>query len=290
MKKLILISVLAILGIGLVGCEDDNNTIISYEPAAPQGVYSITGDHAVYLYWNGIYDSNVRQYIVYRSLTAQTGYLEIGSVQAESNPNQDLLIYEYIDNAVSNGTTYYYAVSAVNSDGRESELSAEEVFDTPRPDGIVTLFPTNVAPELAGFNFEAALTVADNSPLADIFIDMTADIYYVNAADSLTDIMDMGYTSSFDDISFSPSTSVNVGWAELPWVELVIGHTYIVWTRDNHFAKLRPELVNLSGSVRFQWAWQIDPGNPELVPALNLTRPEHSTDYAAKLRGGRAQE
>ena len=289
MKKLLLIGVLAVLAIGFVGCNDDE-TIVSPVPAAPQGVYSITGDHAVYLYWNGIYDRNVRQYIVYRSLDAQTGYVEIGNVPAESNPNQDLLIYEYIDSDVTNGITYYYAVSAVNSDGRESELSAEEVFDTPRPDGVITLFPNNVAPELAGFNFEAGSAVADTSPIADIYIDMTGDIYYINVADSVTDIMDMGYTSSFDDISFSPSTSVNTGWAALPWVELVVGHTYIVWTRDNHFAKIRPELVNPSGSVRCQWAWQIDPGNPQLVPALNLTRPVHNTDYAAKLRDGRAQE
>lgn len=289
MKKLLLTSVLAVLAIGLMGCDDDE-TVVSPAPAAPQGVYSITGNHAVWLYWNGIYDRSVRQYIVYRSLTATTGYVEIGSVPADANPNQDLLIYEYVDNAVTNGITYYYAVSAVNADGRESELSAEEVFDTPRPDGSVTLFPNNVAPELAGFNFETGLAVDDTSVLADIYIDMTGDIYYINVSNTLTDIMDMGYTSSLDDISFSPSTDVNIGWTELSWVELIIGHTYVVWTSDNHFAKIRPDLVNLSGSVHCDWAWQIDPGNPELVPAMNLTRPEHGPDYAAKMRGGRAHE
>ncbi len=290
MKRLLSIAILITLAGLMVGCNDDDE-IISPIPAAPQGIYSITGNHAVYLYWNGIYDRSVREYAVWRSFDAQTGYVEIARVDAEPNPDQDLLIYEYVDNAVANGTTYYYAVSAINADGRESELSAEDVFDTPRPEGIITLFPSNVAPELAGFNFETGTAVSDTSPIADIFIDITSDVYYVNVRDTFTDIMDMGYTSSFDDISYSPSTDLNEGWASLPWVELVVGHTYIVWTRDNHFAKLRPELTNLSGSVRFQWAWQTDPGNPELVPALNTAvRPEHDADYAARLRDRRAQE
>jgi len=289
MKRMIAVVAAVIIGIALAGCDDDE--VVSPVPAAPQGVYSITGNHAVYLYWNGIYDRSVRQYVVWRSLEPQTNYVEIGRRDAVSNPNQDLLVYEYVDNTVSNGTTYYYAVSAMNADGRQSELSAEEVFDTPRPDGVATLFPNNVAPELSGFNFETGSSVSDTSIIADIFVDMTSDIYYLNVADTFTDIMDMGYTASFDDISFSPSTDVNVGWAELPWVELVKGHTYIVWTRDNHFAKLRAELFNPSGSVRFQWAWQSAIGNPELVPALREpSRPEHDVQYLAKLRDRRAYE
>lgn len=290
MKKLLLTASLIAVAAILAGCEEDDAVVLPV-PASPQGVYSITGDGVIWLYWNGIYDRNVRQYVIWRSPQAQTGYVEIGRRPAVDNPNQDLLIYEWPDSSVFNGETYYYAVSAINADGQNSELSAEDVHDTPRPEGQVTLFPSNLAPELSGFNFETATPVSDTSLIADIFVDMTSGVYYVNVTDTGTDIMDMGYTTSFDDISVSPSTNTSVGWAENPWVELVYGHTYVIWTWDNHFAKLRAAQFNPSGSVSFQWGWQIDPGNPQLVPALGtLTRPEHTAAYSAKLRDRSARE
>ncbi len=290
MKRLLLIVPLIAVAAIMAGCEDDNAVVLP-APAAPQGVYSITGDEVVWLYWNGIYDRNVRQYVIWRSPEATTGYVEIGRLTAQNNPNLDLLIYEWPDSSVVNGQTYYYAVSSINADGQESDLSAEDVHDTPRPEGAVTLFPSNIAPELAGFNFETGMPVSDTSLAADIFIDMTSGIYYVNVTDTGTDIMDMGYTTSFDDISFSPSTNTQVGWAENPWVELIDGHTYVIWTFDNHFAKLRAAQFNPSGSVSFQWGWQIDPGNPQLVPAIGtMVRPEHNANYTVKTRVSSARE
>ena len=41
----------------------------------------------------------------------------------------------YTDTTVRNGETYYYAVSAYDADGNESELSPEDASDTPRPEG-----------------------------------------------------------------------------------------------------------------------------------------------------------
>jgi hypothetical protein len=44
---------------------------------------------------------------------------------------------------------------------------------------------------------------------------------------------------------------------------LIPGHCYLVWTRDNHYAKFR--VTGLSPTVvSFDWAYQTDPGNPEL--------------------------
>lgn len=291
MRKIAGLTLALMLMALFVGCNDDDVVSPSPVPAAPQGVFSVTGNHAVYIYWNGIYDNTVRQYVIHRSPHDANSFSEIGRINAVSNPDLHLLIYEYIDIDVVNGVTYDYALSSVNSYGRESDLSAEDVWDTPRPEGVVTLFPNNIAPELSGFNFETATPVHDTSPVADIFVDMTGDIYCLNVVGSGTDIMDMGYTEDFDSVSMSPSTNINVGWAELPWVELVVGHTYVIWTWDNHFAKVRAHQQNPSGSVTFEWAWQGDPGNPQLVPGMeNLTRPEHNPESIAKLRASRAQE
>jgi hypothetical protein len=288
MKNLIVVGVALVAVLALAGCHDDNpivrhdddNPAVTHTPLTPQGVYTITGNHAVYIYWNGVYDSDVDQYLVYRSLDEWDNYVEVGQVAAESNPNLDLLIYEYTDSNLSNGTTYYYAVASVDHEGNVSELSAETAYDTPRPQGEVTLFPVDADSVHAGFNLETQYVVAWDNPIADIFVDRYQGIRYINVEDTMTDIMDMGYTSSFDEINVSPSVSTDTGWSYLGYYELVAGHTYVIWTRDNHFAKMRAVSLNPSSSVSFQWAYQTAVGNPELAPALNpVKRPVHGPNY-----------
>ena len=104
------------------------------------------------------------------------------------------------------------------------------------------------------------------------FIDPPADIffgYYVDTTgfihqqifvpDYSTDIQDAGYVSSLDAVDFAPES----GWSPSGTVEAVAGHAYVVWTRDNHYAKFRVTAVGPT-QVMLDWAYQIDPGNREL--------------------------
>lgn len=75
-----------------------------------------------------------------------------------------------------------------------------------------------------------------------------------------TDIQDMGWTSNLDAIDFAPPA----GWSPTGSVELIPGHAYVVWTRDNHYAKFRVTSLSASAVV-FDWAYQTDPGNGELM-------------------------
>ena len=265
----------------LLSCSDDDKSVtpIDKAPTTPQGVYSITGDHTVYVYWNGIYERDVHHYVVYRSLQATTGYVAISTVAAEPNPDLDLLIYEYIDNLAQNGVKYWYAVTAVDNAGQESPLSAEAVFDTPRPEGNATVLPNDVAPTAAGFNLAAHQVVAWDSPAADLWVDRYFDVIgvdtvwhvYLNAGlytDDQTDIQDFGYTESFDDIGWAPGD----GWSQLGYVEAIEWHTYIVWTWDDHYAKVRITDISPSGAVSFQWAYQTVQSNLELAPAVRPSR------------------
>lgn len=264
---------LLILGLStalLIGC-DGNNDILDPAPAAPQGVISITGDRAVYLYWNGPYEADLKEYVVLRSFEEFDNYAEINRVAAESNPDLDLIIYEYIDSDVANGQTYFYAVQTIDRSGQRSGLSAETVFDTPRPEGEVTLFPRNYEDSLAGFNFESQSVVRGTSVAADIYLyfDEQAATHFLTVGNSLIDIQDVGYTYNFDDISFAPDS----GWSAFLDVELILGHTYIIWTDADNFAKVRPIWISPStGAVRFQWAFQTDPGNRELKPRATRSR------------------
>lgn len=266
-----------------LGCDEDDNPVtpapIDKVPTTPQGVYSITGNSTVYVYWNGIYERDVHHYKVYRSLQATTGYVAISTVAAEPNPELDLLIYEYIDNLAQNGVTYWYAVTAVDNAGQESELSAEEVFDTPRPEGNATILPVDVLPGGAGYNLAIHQVVAWDSPAADLWVDRYFDVIgvdtvwhvYLNAGlytDGQTDIQDFGYTESFDDIGWAPAD----GWSELGYCEAIEGHTYVIWTSDDHYAKVRITAINVSGAVSFQWAYQTDVGNLELAPPVRPLR------------------
>ena len=42
-----------------------------------------------------------------------------------------------------------------------------------------------------------------------------------------------------------------------------MGHCYVVWTRDDHYAKFRVSGLSSSQAI-FEWAYQTDTGNPEL--------------------------
>jgi hypothetical protein len=266
-----------VLAFGFYGCEEETTKYIEVDrpPAIPQGVYSITGDGEVTVIWQPVQDNDLDYYNVWRSLNDTTyNYLDWTG---------DTI---YVDTGVTNGVTYYYAVSAVDLAGNESDPSFKYfVPDTPRPEGSnVLLYDLNWDPDRSGFDFSTHSVVPYNSAMADIYLeyetvfrapDTVADIFFINVANVMTDIQDMGYTRDFDEISYVPDTIIAdtaAGWSEVGWVEAIFGHTYIIWTADNHFAKIRVYQVYEPTAIVFDWAYQEAVGNLELV------RPQHNED------------
>lgn len=92
-KLLLILFVVGLLT--LIGCDDDD-CIFNPVPAAPQGVFSITGNGAVYLYWYGPYEADIVEFIIWRSDEPVHDYREVGRRPAEDNPKLDLVIYEYV--------------------------------------------------------------------------------------------------------------------------------------------------------------------------------------------------
>jgi len=105
-------------------------------------------------------------------------------------------------------------------------------------------------------------------------------IFYLNAGNENTDLQDMGYTETFDDIGWAPQN----GWSENGWAEIILGHTYVIWTDDFRFAKMRVESIHdADGFVLFRWAYQTAPDNPELAPRSDgLEKPVHGPEYLRK--------
>ncbi len=251
--RLLPVAVGMLLGAALLsGCDEELFRRDCGDPLAPVDVNSITGDGEVYLYWTPVDEDNVDYFVVYRSSAAYGTYFEVGHTSGE----------DFLDRDARNGRTYFYAVSSVDYCGHESELSREIVHDTPRPEG----FGDSMADadgadwRRSAWDFSAYRALPWDHADADVYFIVADGVPFLVAVDLDTDIQDAGY-AGFDEVSWAPKS----GWNPSGAVEVIAGHVYVVWTRDDHYAKVRVTSVG-NRTLRFDWAYQVDRGNPELAP------------------------
>lgn len=237
------------------GCKNEDRIVsVNNAPFRVEGVYSVTGDQEVSVYWRENQETDIDHYKVYRN-NAPTGNFTLRGT-ANSPP--------FVDTQVTNGVTYYYAVSAVDQSGQESaDLSFENVFDTPRPEGFgVTLTNANTTPATSGFDFSPPHTRRSSTDvLTDVYYDAATGylIYAVNGVK----IQDAGYVALVD-VDYAPN---DTGWSSDGIVEAIPGHSYILLTPEGHYAKF--EVVSrATASIVIDWAYQVDPDNRELAPKL----------------------
>ncbi|MBI5838014.1 MAG: fibronectin type III domain-containing protein [Candidatus Eisenbacteria bacterium] len=259
MKNAILLPALLIAGLAVAGC-DERHWVA---PAAPRGVYSVTGDGKVSVYWQANTEKDVRGYNVYWAPGSSKGtgpYKKLGFTSHT----------QWMDTDVSNGVTYYYAVTAVNDGGMESELSAANVHDTPRPAGANLPLYNAWYDETRGGDYSSKSGLRfDTQPQLLSWRNLKCDVYYYGApgnpylyaGDVDTQIQDMGPAASLADIDFAPLD----GWSATGKVTVTRGHAYVVWTRDNHYAMVIVKDLT-DDRVLMDWAFQVDQGNRELKP------------------------
>jgi hypothetical protein len=231
-------------------------------PPVPTGLTSVTEDQAVLLYWDAVrmdpdYD-DLAGYKIYRS-NDNSLFTRIATVGRNTT--------QYTDEGLQNGRTYFYAVSSFDYDGNESELSSENVFDTPRPEGfdyVIFTYDDPIHYRQSGFDLSTQSYLPWDSRSCDLFAeyDTSAGAFFLWLGQNGYRIQDMGYTGSFDEITYAP----NGGWSQFDYSEIIEGHTYVIWTADNHYAKVRVTglFYSPSLSMRYDWGYQIDPGNREL--------------------------
>jgi len=260
-------TLLAFVALAVAGCNDNSTAPRDVTPpAAPRGLFSITGDGSVKLSWLANTESDLAGYRVYESTCASgpnCPYNRVGATEAT----------EFMVTGLTNGVTRYFAVSAVDAAGNESELSHDNDSDTPRPAGSTALNNSVNGLAGAGWDFSAFSKVAANDPAADIFYGYSGGLALMTATSVLiqtqpdtlyinNEIQDAGYASTLDAVDVSPVGN-DAGWSPTGTVELIPGHCYIVWTWDNHYAKFRVTGVSPS-TVSLDWAYQTDQGNPQL--------------------------
>jgi len=255
MPKLRLLALTAAMLIA--GCDDETAPRDVTPPAAPRGLYSVTGDGAARLTWLANTEADVAGYRVYQSPCAggvNCQYLPVGATGATS-----FVV------PLANGTTRFFAVAAYDRAGNESRLSEDYIFDTPRPAGSgLALTSYTTAPATSGYDFSAFTVVPWDNPNVDIFVGYNGTLFQMFAPFTDTDIQDAGYTTSLDAVDFAP----DAGWSADGTVELIEGHSYVVMIAGSstaNYAKFR--VVALSASPAraiLDWAYQTDPDNREL--------------------------
>jgi hypothetical protein len=94
-------------------------------PAAPKGLVARPGDGEAELDWDRSPEADVTAYRVYRGLVAGGPYALVALAPVSA----------YLDRGLDNGTTYFYAVTALNQGQKESTFSGE-ASATPLGEGV----------------------------------------------------------------------------------------------------------------------------------------------------------
>ena len=236
----------------LNACHEQNS--IFYDdtpPSPPSGLFVLAGDNRVDVTWDHNYESDLAGYNIYYNTTYDGRYTLIGTTEDNY----------FIDYDAVNGELYYYAVAAFDFNGNESELSYDEVFGIARPEGFnEIIFDVFEFENSSGYGFEEYAVLHYQDEGTDIFFENDNGTFIVNVWPD-TEIKDMGPTNDIYDITEAPAT----GWVPLlpgdnfKYVFVQIGHTYVVSTNRNHYAKFR--VTGITGQrMTFDWAFQLIPG------------------------------
>jgi len=259
MKKLIKITLTAFLLISFQNCDVYESYYYEVDvipPNPPTAINVFNGDNRVDLYWNENKEPDLAGYNIFYSDSYDGKYYLIGSSAYA----------EFIDYDAVNGETYYYAVTAYDFNGNESDLSRDVIYSTPRPEGYnQAVFDYRNFPNNSGYAFSLYSVVAYDNIDVDFFFENYQGDFYLNVYDD-TDIQDMGPTTDIYDIPFAPIS----GWSTTKDALAFQGHTYVFWTWDNHFAKIRISSITNERMV-FDWAYQLVEGETMLKRSGSTT-------------------
>ncbi|MBZ0199905.1 MAG: hypothetical protein K8H86_08555 [Ignavibacteriaceae bacterium] len=275
MKKITLYITLAAAALFISACSinDPNHyNVDNTPPAPPEGVVVYNGDNRADIAWLHNRESDVSGYNIYYNYSYDGKYTLIGSTSDNY----------YIDYDAENGVEIYYAVAAYDYNGNESELSYDVAYAIPRPEGFnASIFDYINYPNTAGYSFTTYSAVYYKD--ADFFFENYQGEYYLDVWDD-TDIQDMGATTDIYDIPYAPET----GWSSTKDEKAIVGHTYVIWTFDNHFAKIRVKNITRDRVV-FDWAFQLVPGSTMLKPKAKSGTRNTSDNVMIERRANRVK-
>jgi hypothetical protein len=262
----------------LAACNDDGGNGPGVPPEAVTSLSSTTLDGGIALVWS---DNPFRadpdifgNYRVYST-----------SYDIDADPAQcgsDWLVEgttvapEFLVGALANGVPRCFSVTAVSVDGFESDRSPLR-GDTPRPDSRnVALSAAPTTPNGSGFRFwdaqtgELGLVRSANAPDIDFFVDrIDGDLYLtpVRAGTGVEYYNENDPVQDLTSIDFAEDRSQEGGYRTTA-IKALPGFGYVFETDGGdgfvRYGAVRVLHVGTTFLI-MDWAFQTDPGNPELL-------------------------
>jgi hypothetical protein len=244
-------------------------------PPIPTGLEAIGLDGVNYLRWsdNARSASDFSFYRVYLDAPDGTQYL-LGNSDSEG----------FLDTRAVNGVTSTYYVTAVDDQGNESAASAE-ASATSRPDYHGEwVYAYSDQPSLSGFRFQNDEStdpiVSGTSADRDFRLEVDASGWWL-VPSSLAVVYPTGFTTtalrcgvgadaSCVDLPVAPTS----GYTQQK-VALTSQTSYALRVQGDdgksHYAVIRVDMLGFDQTgnalMVFDWAYQLQPGNPSLAPA-----------------------
>lgn len=284
MKHLAFLLIFFFIFLLLLGCEEKITEVLSPEKLSPPlGLKSVTGDGKVTLFWyTSNYEGDLDGYLIYKYDGAYSnldpkeqipnGFLEAETLKTPSG--ESYTVQTDTVSGLTNGQTYSFLVVAAKDDWTEISHTSNIVRDTPRPEKSEydTLFAREVNIAKCGYelsNFTRVSMSGINQEyytppdsIGDIIcekFDPGAGFRVWLAGANGAEMMDLGFMSDWDDADTAMATGYVDPGHSLTAVE---GHVYSIKTRDNHYAKIRVEKVDITnGWVIFKACYQTKPGS-----------------------------
>ena len=267
------------------GSESDGSTIVTVDErltlSRPATLSSISVNGAIYLYWSdNAATSEPQGFRNYRVYSAAWD-IDANRCLEPWRLEGSTVAPEFQVGALINGTPLCFAVSAISVEGFESLWSPTR-GDTPRDDARNVMVTTRQSADAtAGFRFwrdqnadgkvqvaELGQVLAGSSPQADFSVerDPSGKIFLTPQRNGTTlALYGSGPIGALTDIDVAPLTGFSrtarealVGWGYV--FEMDGGDLF------SRFGGLRVSHVG-QNVVIFDWSFQRDPGNPELIPA-----------------------
>jgi hypothetical protein len=273
-----------------VACSSDR-TGPGNPPDVPAELFSTSLDGAIALNWtDNAFSSNPNNFQNYRVYST--------SYNIDAPPGTDgcgtnwrlegtTVAPQFLVGALVNGVPRCFSVSAVSLDGAESNRS-ESRSDTPRPESRnQVIYPVQVRPDSSGFRFwdddgdgavedgELGRVRSGSSPTVDFYVDRdgsgTLFLTPVRAGtgvefysdDRVGDLTSIDFAPCLSD----PDPNLCGAYSSAP-IEAFPGMGYVFeMTAGDDFLRYGSVRVTHSGPsfLILDWAFQTDPGNPELL-------------------------
>ncbi len=249
-------------------------------PADPAGVEVVALDNANYLRWsdNARNDTDFSFYRVYLLGSGGTNYL-LGETDSEG----------FLDLLAANGETYSYFVTAVDEQGHES-LGSEAAAGTPRPDYHGEwIYAHEDVPTHSGFRFPADEVtypiLSGNSASRHFRMEVDAAGWWLVPGPGAqlyngyfeTTALKCGVEADSDCVALeqAPLTGYTTQdiplYAQTTYVARVVGDD-----GGTHYGVIRTTLLgfdqNGAAIMIFDWAYQLQAGNPNLAPRMGPGR------------------